>query len=358
MDLLNSNNKIRYDWKGDYLGFTIGGIHSSSLGIVRISDSDRYTEELVPVFSDRIATVSGLDSTYYFGTDYTQKKFTIKFAFEHLTDGQIRKLKQVFSKKEPQNLIFDEMPYKVYNVKIDGQPQISYLCFDENYERIYKGDGVVNFIAYSPFARSRFKYLEDYNIHNIPEWGGSQDNIQDWINSSGIISKNSQIELSDGIHTWIGKIDQPKNEEADEIKFFPTLLHNPSDKKVFPKIAVVLDRSSITDNLNLGDFGFKITKENELISQLTLNHKLIPNDLLGFVIDCERQLIFALDIIPESNDSSTWIYDNTKIYNNLIYSGNFLSIPNCNFKDGIIISGIINEHLFENLFIDYKYLYY
>lgn len=349
MDLLNSNNKIRYDWKGDYLGFTIGGIHSSSLGIVRISDSDRYTEELVPVFSDRIATVSGLDSTYYFGTDYTQKKFTIKFAFEHLTDGQIRKLKQVFSKKEPQNLIFDEMPYKVYNVKIDGQPQISYLCFDENYERIFKGDGTVNFIAYTPFAHSRFKYLEDYNVYNIQEWGGVQDNIKDWINSSGIVSKDSSIQL---LNSEIVVIDQPSTTD----NLYTTLLHNQSDKKVFPKIAIVFNMNTI-NNLNSESFGLKITQDNEVISDINFDIELIPENILGLVIDCEKRLIFPLENVPDSNDSLTWSYDNTIIYNNLIYSGDFFSIPICNFKDRIVLSGT-DENLFYNLFIDYKYLYY
>ena len=175
MDLYNStmdidSNGVNYNWKGDYLGFTFGGIHSSSLGIVRVSDSDRYNEDLKPNDNDITATVSGLDATYYFGTTYTQKNFTIKFAFDHLNDSQIRKLRRIFSDKKPQDLIFDENPYKVYTVKVKDIPNLSYLCFDSNddeSERIYKGEGTVNFIAYSPFAKSRFKYLEDYTIEQI-----------------------------------------------------------------------------------------------------------------------------------------------------------------------------------------------
>ena len=190
-----SSNGINYDWKGDYLGFSYGGIHSSELGIVRISDSDKYNDELIPTFSDKTATVPGLDETYYFGSNYTQKTVTIKFAFDHLTDLQIRKLRKLFSNKKPQELIFDETPYKVYMVKTNGQPNLNYLCFEENYERIYKGDGSVTFIAYSPFAKSRFKYMEDYNINNIPEWTGVYSNKIDWLESSGIKSKNTKYKV-------------------------------------------------------------------------------------------------------------------------------------------------------------------
>lgn len=192
---LYEDSNINYEWKGDYLGFSLGGVHSSTLGITRISDSDRYNEDLIPVSNDVTATVPGLDETYYFGTTYTQKPFTIKFAFDSLTDSQIRKLRKLFSKKEPQELIFDEVPYKVYCAKCSGQPKLSYLCFDEENERIYKGDGEVNLVAYLPFAKSRFKYMEDYNITTIPEWGGTEENKMEWLGSSGIKSKNTKYKL-------------------------------------------------------------------------------------------------------------------------------------------------------------------
>lgn len=192
---LYEDSNINYEWKGDYLGFSLGGVHSSTLGITRISESDRYNEDLIPVSNDVTATVPGLDETYYFGTTYTQKPFTIKFAFDSLTDSQIRKLRKLFSNKEPQELIFDEAPYKVYCAKCSGQPKLSYLCFDEENERIYKGDGEVNLVAYLPFAKSRFKYMEDYNITTIPEWGGTEENKMEWLGSSGIKSKNTKYKL-------------------------------------------------------------------------------------------------------------------------------------------------------------------
>jgi len=34
--------------KGDFLGFTFNGVHSSELGLTRVSDGSRYNENLYP----------------------------------------------------------------------------------------------------------------------------------------------------------------------------------------------------------------------------------------------------------------------------------------------------------------------
>jgi len=44
---MSFNTKIKYD---DFVGFTFDGIHSSELNIIRTSESNRYTEDLVPSF--------------------------------------------------------------------------------------------------------------------------------------------------------------------------------------------------------------------------------------------------------------------------------------------------------------------
>jgi hypothetical protein len=36
------------EFKGDYLGFTYNGVHSSDLGIVRTSNGSRFDENLLP----------------------------------------------------------------------------------------------------------------------------------------------------------------------------------------------------------------------------------------------------------------------------------------------------------------------
>lgn len=148
---------------GDFIGFSFGGIHSSELGIVRVSDGSRFTESLLPTFQDRTATVPGKDGTYYFGSDHQQKDLPeIQFAFDHLTETQLRTLKQIFNSKKPQPLIFDEKPYKYYMAKPVSTATIQYVCFEEDGERVYKGEGSIAFTAYYPYARSVHKFLDEF----------------------------------------------------------------------------------------------------------------------------------------------------------------------------------------------------
>ena len=116
---------------GDFLGFTFGDVHSSNLGITRVSGGDRYDEDLHPEIKDRTAEVPGLNGQYYFGSDFGEKTFDLEIAYDHLTEEQFRKLRQVFGTKEIKALIFDERPYKTYMVKIGSPIELSYICFDE-----------------------------------------------------------------------------------------------------------------------------------------------------------------------------------------------------------------------------------
>ena len=155
--------------KGDFIGFSFNEHRSESLGIVRVSDGSRYNEDLVPTTQDKTVQVPGGDGFYYFGSDYTQKPFTIPIAFDGLTEKQFRELQQVFGTKELGKLVFDERPYKYYMVK-SGKPQLKYICFGKEGERIYKGEGTLTFTAYYPFAKSVFKFLNEYGNKNKNEW--------------------------------------------------------------------------------------------------------------------------------------------------------------------------------------------
>ena len=94
--------------KGDFIGFSFNEHRSESLGIMRVSDGSRYNEDLVPTTQDKTVQVPGGDGFYYFGSDYTQRQFSINIAFDELTEKQFRELQQVFGTKELGKLIFDE----------------------------------------------------------------------------------------------------------------------------------------------------------------------------------------------------------------------------------------------------------
>ena len=221
---------------GDFTGFSFGDWHSTDpttgeVKVVRVSGGDRYTEQLHPEINDITAEVPGLNGQYYFGSDFGTKSFDIEIAFDHLTEQQFRKLRQVFGTKQIKKLVFDERPYKYYLAKLESPIELSYICFDgpkqhidnsgeargvrwidkeverpiideetgeptgetetviertretiypyvrdNGTERIYKGEGKISFIAYFPFAKSAYK--------QIP----LEEQESDWAVSSGILS--------------------------------------------------------------------------------------------------------------------------------------------------------------------------
>jgi phage-related protein len=107
----------------------------------------------------------------YYGQKYTQRKINIEFSFYEISETQLQHITKLFNDSGIGELIFDEAPHKVYSAKVNGKVTLKHLCFEKaNGERIYNGEGSVDFICYFPFARSRFPYLEDYTVSTIPEW--------------------------------------------------------------------------------------------------------------------------------------------------------------------------------------------
>lgn len=167
-------------------------IHSSQLNFYRVSDGSRYSEDMSAAFQDKTVQAPGRDGTFYFGTNYTSRVFNIQIAFDSMTEDDMTEFKRIFAAKQEGDLIFDETPYKQYHVKIQSPPQMKYIVFDEPFvgkdpvdlistkdlgrtgvvdnswrqgNRVYKGEGTIQFIAYYPYAierYGRYKYLSDY----------------------------------------------------------------------------------------------------------------------------------------------------------------------------------------------------
>jgi hypothetical protein len=66
----------------------------------------------------------------------------------------MREWKKFCSNKELSDLIFDEEPYKVYTAKITGAPVLKTIPFEEDGQRIYKGEGTLEFTCYWPYAHT------------------------------------------------------------------------------------------------------------------------------------------------------------------------------------------------------------
>lgn len=306
--------------KGDFIGFTFNGIHSSELGITRVSEGDRYVKSLLPSYSNKTLAIPGSDGTYYFGTTYNQRAIKISVAYDHLTQSQFGRLSQIFGQKKIVPLIFDEEPYKVYNVKISGEPNFTYICFEEEGQRIYKGEGSIQLICYSPFAYSRYKYEEEYTIENIPEWYSNDEerpdlfvNIDEWIESSGIKPKGEY----DTYNVTTGKILLWNGGQL-ETDFN---LYIPFVSNIIPAFNISLDDNEsqlflkeITKKGN--DAKIKINTKNNLIEGVDMNNKITGT-----------------------------------IYNQYIEKGHFFKIP---IGENVLsTSAGITEEV-----IEYRYLYY
>lgn len=173
----------------DFIGFSFNGITSDDLGILRVSDGDRYNIDLLPPTRDLITEVPGGHGSYYFGSTFGEREFSIPIAFDSLTEEQLRILRQTFAIDTIGDLIFSEAPYKIYSAKIVNS-SLSFVCFQNGLDRVYKGEGGIDFICYSPFARSRYKYLEDY--YTDPD-SDLLLNIDEWKDSSRIIPKEKGV---------------------------------------------------------------------------------------------------------------------------------------------------------------------
>lgn len=291
---------------GDFIGFTFNGVHSSTLGITRVSNGSRYVEDLLPSYQDKVVEAPGTDETFYFGSYYKQKIININFAFDNLNESQIRIIKQLFGDKELHELWFDETPYKAYNVKVTGNPQLKYICFnikEENYQpkRIYRGEGTVNFIAYYPFAHSRYNYIDDFEQ--------SYGNLNEWVVASKL-----------KIRSNLGKI-LPINRSKRKI-----LLWNAGDIAADFKLNIGFGAS-----LKISSGSIQI---NDKILKLSSISKLGADD--GIEINSRLNLIQGYQLDENGKKILT-----SNIYNQYITEGDFFKIP---LEDSnMIITGLFGS---------------
>ena len=164
----------QYGYRGDFKGFTFNNIHSSTLGLTRVSDGSRYNENLTPAFKDITIDRQGADGKIFMGSNFTKREISVSFVFHNLTEKQLRRIQRVWNDKKIHELIFDEEPYKVYSAKITSTATMKYIAF-EGEETHYRGEGSLTFTCFYPYAHSRFLYQEDYTVDNIHEWVSDND---------------------------------------------------------------------------------------------------------------------------------------------------------------------------------------
>lgn len=161
----------------DFTGFRLGNIHSKDLHLVVVSSGDRYEKNLLPDINNYTSEVPGGNGQYYFGSTFKAREFSLNVAFDSIDEDTWRKISEVLANDKPQDLVFDELPYKTFRAKLSGKPQFKFICFkDSDGNRVYKGEGELKFICFFPFAYGLNKYIiraaDDYllQVPNLPDY--------------------------------------------------------------------------------------------------------------------------------------------------------------------------------------------
>ena len=308
----------------DFIGFTFGDHHSSEFGIVRTSNGSRFDENLLPAIQDKTVPVPGGDGTYYFGSYYTQRQFSIQIAFDSLTEDNLRKLKQWLGDKKIKDLIFDEVPYKAYRAKVTGSATIKHLCFTEDGARVYKGEGTIQFTCYEPFARlrketgSNTKEFYSADLDKYPT-------MEEWIKASGILTESEMAKIDVFYpNTKTAKIYNPGDFECD----FTLTIRFTAGKISGRTISI---GNGDSNSLKIRDI---TAKKNGDIADVAVK------------IDSKSNLLIG---VKEDGTMS----GNT--YNEYIESGHFFKIPICGKDDGFTFNVSVDS---SDSKLEYRWLYF
>lgn len=158
----------------DYIGFTFGEYHSSELGLLRVSDGSRYHRETAGPIKDTILEIEGSERAYFIESRQEVRNLIMRVAYDDLSEEQVSLIAREFNGKEVKPLILDELPFKAYYAKVRKPPELSYVPFGTLLgERVYKGEGTIEFIMHDPLAVGTGKYLLDFSTQVFPnrdEW--------------------------------------------------------------------------------------------------------------------------------------------------------------------------------------------
>ena len=242
---------VRYD---DLTGFKFGDYHSSQFGLIRVSNGSRYNEYLLPTLKNTTTDVPGMEGTLYFGTQKTTRSFQVDMAFDSLTEEDIRDIREWLTGAH--SLIFDERPYIQYMCILNSAPQLKYLTFEENGERIYKGELSVNFVSYLPYGYSidGKKFIDDF----------LDENFEEWSNASHLAYKNFYEDET--LHTY------------DKFEWNNVYVYNGGDVETDYVLTCYYSSGGVTAKISMNDvsyeFSLRAKSANSTHLELSVNSKL------------------------------------------------------------------------------------
>lgn len=323
----------------DFLDFYYNGKWASELGLIKVNNGKRQDDEVLPASKDTTIDIPGNDGVYYVNSKYQQREFKIDFAYDGLTEADIKAIREWLAPQKECRLIFSERPYKYYMAKPKSAPKLSYIAFDVDDEnRVYKGEGSVQFVCYYPWARSIAKNKVDLQNELVLNYTFTDQQMKE----SGLYSSpdckpddGSPIgrgsRLTDNgleIYNW-GQLPSP-------FKFVFQVGTRPEDLKYYT--LYLEDRSEI---LVLDATKFEAGKY--------------------YCIDTENHLITRVENIEYVNGKITYDIEesngNAVILNEAIIAGDFFDLP---VDTGIklVIDGGEHNLIYDAQHFLYDWLYY
>ena len=163
-------DNIGWTESDDFIHFAFGSFNSKTFStngqLVRTSNGNRYNRPLTPPLETKTIDIPGRNGAYYFQTNYKPKVIDVAFAFQGLSDDDLKTIKAAFRGDTIQELSFSEdctynttppgvTDSRIYMAKITGQPSLKVLSFGDGNSRYYNGEGNLQFTAYWPFCRGK-----------------------------------------------------------------------------------------------------------------------------------------------------------------------------------------------------------
>lgn len=312
---------------GDFMGFQFGDYHSHDLGLKRVSDGSRYKDVSIPNFTDTTTKIPGGDGTYYWGSYYSQRVFSVQCAFDDLNAAQVRKIRQVFNGKAEGWLTFDEEPFKQYRVKVQAPPQFTYIAFSEGpTNRTYKGELTIQFISYTPYAINTFKYLDQANYVNGSGVTVAYPNKIEWQDSVNLINSNNSYISTTATNTFY--------------------VYNPGDVPTDNLITFQAPASAATMTLTYNRQGSSVNR----LGQLVLTDIVKIGSDVNIVVDSAKNLIYGVDLSGTQTGN---------LYNKYITAGDFFKIAVSSVQPPTSRSVLdYVQCTSRSITVDYNYLYY
>ena len=322
----------------DFLDFYYNGKWASELGLIKVNNGKRQDDEVLPASKDTTIDIPGNDGVYYVNSKYQQREFKIDFAYDGLTEADIKAIREWLAPQKECRLIFSERPYKYYMAKPKSAPKLSYIAFDANDgSRVYKGEGSVQFVCYYPWARSVAKNMKELNA----TLGMLYEVTSQQLEGSNLYTTNLDGTPSDA--TGVERVTKPE---------FNGYILNNWGQLPAPFIFVF--------TVNAARTGYWILK-------IDGSHEILVLDLSKFeaghsyLIDTENHLIMGIKNLLTINGKITYDIEesngNAVILNEAIVAGDFFDLP---VDTGIKLSidGAESAIYYSEQHFLYDWLYY